>query len=99
MARYYFHLRDGVDLLLDPEGRDLPGPEAISAAALKDARSILGEEVRLGKLKLDQRIDVEDDVGVMVYRLLFADAVEIVPAGASTADWSPEGRPPRASAR
>jgi hypothetical protein len=40
LALYYFHLRDGVDILLDPEGREMEGRSQIGPAGLADAPSI-----------------------------------------------------------
>ena len=79
MALYYFHYVDGGDMLLDPEGRDLPSLGAAAAAALRDARSIIGEGALKGHIALDQRIEIEDAAGEIVHRLEFADAVTIVP--------------------
>ncbi|KRC79122.1 DUF6894 family protein [Sphingomonas sp. Root241] len=78
MPLYYFHLRDGIDVLLDPEGRELDSHEAIVTATLVEARGLLGAEVRTGQLDLDQMIDVEDEAGAVVHRLRFADALTIV---------------------
>lgn len=77
MPVYYFHLRDGHDTLLDPDGRDLSGPEAIAQAALAEARALVSDEARLGRIRLDQRIEVEDAGGQVVHRLPFGQAVEI----------------------
>lgn len=83
MSRFYFHLRDGIDLILDEEGRECDGLPAIAAAALLDARSILADDAREGHIRLDQRIDVEDVGGVLIHRLQFTEAVAIVcPRGA-----------------
>lgn len=81
MPLYFFHLRDGDDVLLDPDGRMLSDPEVIPACALAEARALISEEVRSGRIRLDQRIDVEDAQGVLVHRLLFARAVEITGGG------------------
>lgn len=78
MPLYYFHLRDGVDILLDHEGRNLSGLGPVADAALKDARSIISDDAKEGRIKLDQRIDVEDAAGSVVHTLGFAEAVEIV---------------------
>ena len=78
MARYYFHLRDGGDLLLDPEGAELDGPTAAWAQAMRAARAILAAEVLEGRLPLHMRIDVEDVGGALVHRLPFAEAVNIL---------------------
>ena len=78
MTPYFFHLRDGSDVLLDPEGRLLQGADAIAAAALADARSIIADDARGGVIKLDQHIDVEDASGVIVHELKFTDAVVVL---------------------
>lgn len=78
MSLYFFHLRDGEDILLDPDGRDLPDLEAVAGQALKEARSILSHEVLSGTVHLDQRIDVEDGKGRLVHALEFSQAVQIV---------------------
>ncbi|HEX8482508.1 MAG TPA: hypothetical protein VF650_11445 [Allosphingosinicella sp.] len=78
MSLYYFHLRDGVDILLDPEGRELANRGSIPEAALKEARSIIGHDAVSGRILLDQHIDVEDEFRNILHTLHFADAVEIV---------------------
>ena len=84
MPLYYFHLRDGEDLLLDPEGRELEDSEQIAKAALREARSIISDDALRGRIRLDQHIDVEDSERRIVHRLPFADALEIrLPHGAS----------------
>ncbi len=77
MALYFFHLRDGIDVLLDPEGRELAGVDEVAGAALLEARSIIAEDAREGRIALDQHIDVVDQSGSLVHRLRFADAIEI----------------------
>ena len=77
MPVYYFHLRDGDDILLDPDGRALEGPEAVAQCALAEARALISDEARLGRIRLDQRIEVEDSEGRVVHRLPFEQAVEI----------------------
>jgi len=79
VARYFFHLRYGEDVLLDPEGVDLPDTGIIASRAMHEARSILSHEAIAGRLRLDQRIDVEEADGTIVHSLPFCDAIEIVP--------------------
>lgn len=76
MARYYFHLRDGEDILLDPEGRELDAGD-VRKCALEEARAIIADEARSGLIALDQRLDVENGSGEIVLSLQFADAVVI----------------------
>jgi hypothetical protein len=77
MPVYYFHLRDGDDVLLDPDGRVLDDPGAIAESALAEARALISEEARLGRIRLDQHIDVEDADGRVVHRLPFDHAVQV----------------------
>ena len=77
MARYFLHLIDSVDILLDPDGVELP-PDAIEDVALRSARDCMAGDVRSGRIDLRYRIDVEDERGKVVHRLPFSDAVEIV---------------------
>ena len=78
LSKYFFHLRDGVDLVLDEEGRECDGLDEAVILALQDARSILSEEVQSGLIDLDRHLDVETADGVIAHRLQFTDAVRIV---------------------
>jgi uncharacterized protein DUF6894 len=79
MALYFFHLRDGEDMLLDPEGCELPDLGAVAERTMATARSLLSADVLQGRLDLDLRIDVVDAGGAAIHSLDFADAVEIRP--------------------
>jgi hypothetical protein len=76
MALYYFHLCDGVDVLLDAEGRELAS-EMIPAAALAEARAIIAADAREGHIVLDQNIEVRDAAGATVHSIAFEDAVRV----------------------
>ena len=78
MARYFFHLRDGDDQLLDPDGVELADQKAIEAAALTAARDTLSHELRAGRLDLRYRIDVEDERGTLVHSIELAEAFETI---------------------
>lgn len=78
MALFFFHLRDGVDRLLDPDGRDLPDIQAVKQSSLREARGLISHEALCGQINMAQAIEVEDDVGVIVHRLDFHKAVTIV---------------------
>ncbi|HZF43472.1 MAG TPA: hypothetical protein VEZ48_08695 [Sphingomonadaceae bacterium] len=77
MALYFFHLCNGTDLLLDPEGRAVDGLAAVQAAALRDARSIISDDASSGRIRLEYRIEVQDAAGVLVHKIAFEDAVTI----------------------
>lgn len=79
---YYFHLRDGVDILLDEEGRHFASVADIASASLRDVRYLIAEDAMRGRIDFNQHLDVENEAGEIVHSLEFADAVEIVPRGA-----------------
>ena len=83
MARYFMHLRDGTEELLDPEGREFPSLGALRDAVLVAARDLLMGDIRDGLIDLRFRIDAEDDGGAIVYTLPFEHALNIIPASAA----------------
>ena len=82
MARYFMHLRDGTEQILDPEGLEFPTIEALRKAVLVSARDLMTGDVREGVIDLRFRIDVEDESGDLVYTLPFKHAVNIIPEAA-----------------
>jgi hypothetical protein len=78
VARFFFHLRDGIDVLLDPDGREFADASKIPAAALAEARSIVSHDALEGRILLDQHIDVADASGAIVHSVAFHDAVEVI---------------------
>jgi hypothetical protein len=77
MALYFFHLCDGQDVLMDPEGREITDVSLIGQFALKDARSMISQDALGGTIFLNQRIEVRDEAGKLVHQLAFRDAVAI----------------------
>ncbi|HXG81624.1 MAG TPA: hypothetical protein VNJ05_07470 [Sphingomicrobium sp.] len=77
VARYYFHLRDGHDLIMDPEGREIDDGAQIPLLVLKDARSMISQDALAGRIQLGLSIDVLDESGKVVHHLSFRDALTI----------------------
>lgn len=77
VARYFFHLCDGQDVLLDPDGREVNDASLLAALALREARSIISHDALTGSIKLDQSIEVRDESDEVVHRLPFRDAITI----------------------
>lgn len=75
---YYFHLRNGDDVLLDPEGRELDIRSTVELATLVQARGLISQDALDGRIDLAYHLDVEDEAGLVVHSLPFSDAVEIV---------------------
>jgi len=79
MRRYFFHLRDGTDQVLDPDGLELRDIQSVKEKALQAARDTLSHELRdEGLINLKYRIDVEDSEGVLVHSLELDQAFDIV---------------------
>lgn len=77
MPRYFMHLMDDTEVMLDPDGIEMAA-DAVERAALTAARDCMAGDVRDGRLDLRFRIDVHDESGKLVHRLPFADAVELL---------------------
>lgn len=77
MALYFFHLCDGRDTLIDPDGRMVDDLAGIGDAALKEARAMISQDALSGKIVLDQVIEVRDATGKLIHQLAFRDAVTI----------------------
>jgi hypothetical protein len=85
MPRFYLHLRDHVDEIIDDEGIELSGLEAVKKAVMAAARDVMSGDVRAGVLDLRYRIDAEDEQGAIAYSLPFQYAVSIVPTADAAA--------------
>jgi hypothetical protein len=79
MARYFFHLRNGIDEILDPEGKEFDSMEALRESVLFCARDLLAGDLRNGVMDFRYRIDAEREDGVVIYSLAFKHAVNIIP--------------------
>ena len=75
--RYYFHLRESGNLIVDDEGRELVGLDAVKAAATAGARSVIAAEAMAGKIPLGAIIEVENEQGERVLDLPFREAVSL----------------------
>ncbi|HWH21897.1 MAG TPA: hypothetical protein VNT25_01210 [Allosphingosinicella sp.] len=77
MALYFFHLRDGVDVALDPDGIELPSLDAARKKALEAARDSLSHDIKAGRMDVGLRIDVENGDGRVLHSQPFREAFEI----------------------
>lgn len=75
--RYYFHLRESGDYVVDEEGLDLPDMAGVVAAATLAARSVIAGEAIAGKVPLRSVIEVDDESGERVLTLPFREAVQM----------------------
>ncbi|OWK32277.1 DUF6894 family protein [Sphingomonas mucosissima] len=78
MGRYFFHLRDHTDEMLDPDGVELSGIVEACSVALEAARDTLSHDMKNGVLDLRYRIDVEHAVAGLVHSLPFKQAFSVI---------------------
>lgn len=77
MARYYLHLRDHSEQILDPEGLECADENVMRETVLESVRDLIAGDAREGAIDLRFRIDAEDQAGRIVHSLPFEDAVTI----------------------
>ena len=78
MQRFFFHLRDHVHSIIDPEGVELPDLSAARQKALSAARDVLSADIKTGLIDLRFRIDVEIEAGQVVHSLPFAQVFTVI---------------------
>jgi hypothetical protein len=77
MGRYYFHLRNDLDVP-DDEGKELADLQAARAHAIVMARFEVAEAAKLdGRILLSHRIDIEDEQGRVLSSVSFEEAVSV----------------------
>lgn len=80
MSRFFLHLRDGADEVLDGDGHEFADMESLRKTVLDGARDVMGSDVKCGGvMDLRYRIDAEDDNREVVYSLPFKHALNIIP--------------------
>jgi hypothetical protein len=73
---YYFHIHND-DVTIDEEGVELSDRTAAVACAVNAARSLAAEDVLRGRLRLSDRIVIEDENHRLVREVRFDEAVQI----------------------
>jgi hypothetical protein len=77
MPLFFFHMCNGNGFIEDEEGQDLPDAAAARAAATREARSMMMDELRSGELDLSSFIEVEDAAHAHLFTLHFHEAVAV----------------------
>ena len=77
MMRYFFHIRDGENLLKDEEGVELGSVEDARAEAERAARDILIRNIKQSEALDSRRFEVWDEEGVPHFILPFKSAIGI----------------------
>ena len=75
MARYFFHLRVGNELIEDEDGSDLSDPDQVRSQALRTGRELWANACKAGKELVAEAILVADEHGRSVMSMPLADAL------------------------
>jgi hypothetical protein len=75
MPRYFFHTVAGDGRREDFEGSDLPDLEKARREAIKDARAMMSDAVLAGRDISSRRIEVCNELGEILLKVQFRDAV------------------------
>jgi hypothetical protein len=67
VARFYFHIKDGADLIQDPEGLELATAEDARSQALKSARELWADAIKSGKSLGADAVVIADERGGLTF--------------------------------
>jgi hypothetical protein len=74
MGRFYFHLKDGDNLVPDEEGIELPDVAAAKREALLTARE-LADGIKAGLTQIPEAVVITDEAGLTVEVLAFEEVL------------------------
>jgi len=80
MARYYFYIKAGTDLIKDLEGSEHASTDDARVQALKTARELLSDAIKSAKSLGADAIVIADEQGQLTF-VPMADALPKRPAG------------------
>ena len=76
MARYFFHIKDGVHLVKDEEGTELADAQEAHKQAIISARELLANAIRSGQPLQADAVVVADEHGT---ELIFVPFAHVLP--------------------
>jgi hypothetical protein len=77
MPIYFLHLTEEQQVIADTEGIQLPDVAAVEQAAIRSARDLIAEAVRMGDRNYKGRLDAKNEHGTQVLTLRFDCTVQI----------------------
>jgi hypothetical protein len=77
MPTYYFHIRDGEQLIRDREGINLPSIVSAQGEAEAAAREILSAKVEAGEIIDGQEFEIQDASGNCVLSVPFRSVLRL----------------------
>ena len=77
MPRFYFHIRDGDLLEIDPDGQEFATLEYAVLDARKAAREMLAEKLLANEHVNGQRFEITDETGTIVETVTFRSVLRL----------------------
>jgi hypothetical protein len=77
VPRFYFHIRDGEALEVDPQGVEFPSLESAILDARRAAREILAERLMEGETVDWQSFEITSEDGMFVEKLTFKSVLKL----------------------
>jgi uncharacterized protein DUF6894 len=77
MPRFFLHIRDGAQLIVDHDGSLLPDLATAHREATQGARDILAEHLRAGKPLNGQQIEITDEGGTLLAVVTFKSVMNL----------------------
>ncbi|MFK0335371.1 DUF6894 family protein [Rhizobium sp. NPDC090275] len=75
--RYFLNIRDGEELLVDPDGSELETVELAIEEAKASARDLMAEKLRAGEPVNGQSFEISDAHGTVVATVKFRDVLPL----------------------
>jgi hypothetical protein len=76
MPRYFLHIKEGPDVVIDPEGQNFADLPAAQVEAVEVARDLMAERLRAGRpMDLNSEVIVSDEHGDTLARVEFQAAL------------------------
>ena len=76
MPRFFFHIRDGASLEIDPDGLEFPSVESAVSDAKMAAREILAEMLLTGERISGQRFEITAENGTVLRVVAFRSVLD-----------------------
>jgi len=76
MPLYYLHIKEGAELLLDPEGANFRNLDTARTEAIQSARELISQAVLTGSpLRMHRAFQIDDAHGRTLLSVPFTDAI------------------------
>ena len=76
MPRYFFHIQESDQTVIDQEGSELDSLDAVREEAVESARQIMSQNVLIGRPPNGTTFVITTEEGIIVLEFPFKDAIK-----------------------